>query len=267
MLSKYLAYPHLRMHQIPKQWGQPKHHITHTIVPSTAIIRVICGVVTEYFCLSRQHFLWWVSALSLWLHFMSVLTGHALKHDRKYTTVPKSLSQGSWIWGRGILKKQPLGLQEVKKPWIHLHGDVSGRIMVLCFHLHCLFGSFYTAAGRGSRHYNRAASGPEKPDDLPNSTESLNSKTQPRIQGFSHASTLYSPPGCNREQWKYNNEKKGSERRGTSHFSSNSSIYMQMYTMLWKHQENIYVNYKRSKICRRQKSVSWWGETFTSSDW
>lgn len=128
------------MHQIPKQWEQPKQHITHTIVPSKAIIRVICGVVIEYFCLSRQHFLWWISALSLWLHFMSVLIGHTLKQDRKYTTVLKSLSQGSWIWGRGTRKKQPLNLHEAKKPWLHPNSDASQVNTVLCFHLHCLFG-------------------------------------------------------------------------------------------------------------------------------
>lgn len=119
------------MHQIPKQWEQPKQHITHTIVPSKAIIRVICGVVIEYFCLSRQHFLWWISALSLWLHFMSVLIGHTLKQDRKYTTVLKSVSQGSWIWGRGTRKKQPLNLHEAKKPWLHPNGDASQVNMVL----------------------------------------------------------------------------------------------------------------------------------------
>lgn len=45
---------------------------------------------------------------------MSVLIGHALKQDKKYSTVPTSGSQGGWIWRKKILKKQILGLHEAK---------------------------------------------------------------------------------------------------------------------------------------------------------
>lgn len=103
--------PRLRMHQILKQWEQPKHRITHSIVPSTAeLIVVACGDVVESFCLSLQHFLWWISAFFLWLYFMSVLIGHALKHDEKYSTVPTSLSQGATSrppWSQKALDAAP----------------------------------------------------------------------------------------------------------------------------------------------------------------
>jgi len=57
--------------------------------------------------------------------------------------------------------------------------------------------------------------GREKPSDLLNPTQALKGRTPPRMQEFSHA-RAYSPPGCMREQWKYHNKKKGSERGGTS---------------------------------------------------
>lgn len=49
-----------------------------------------------------------------------MLIGYALKWDKKYSTVPKPLSQGGWILGKGILKQQPLGLHEARMPWMHL---------------------------------------------------------------------------------------------------------------------------------------------------
>lgn len=116
----------------------------------------------------------------LWLHFMSVLPRHALKHDRKYTTVPKSLSQGSWRWGREIPKREPLGLQEAKslEEWWCFPRDG------VCFHLPIYLGSCHMAAGRRSRQYHGAAPGPEKPSDLLNPTQLLNSRTHSRIQKF-----------------------------------------------------------------------------------
>lgn len=162
------------MYQIPKQWEQPKHCMA---VPSTAITRVICGAVIEYFCFSRQYFLWWTPVLSLWLHFMSVLIGHTLKPDKKYTTVLKCLSQSSWIWGRGTLKKQPLSLHEAKKPWLHPNGCSSSSEYGCVSTWTVFWGSCYPAAGRGSRQDNVAASDPEKPSDSLNSTQSLNGRT------------------------------------------------------------------------------------------
>lgn len=97
------------MHQIPKQQIQPEHHITHTIVSSTAIIRVVCEVVVECFCLSLQYFLWWISDFSLWLYICVGLI-HAeawqkIQHSPKLSE-PRQLDMG----GQRI-EKELLGLR------------------------------------------------------------------------------------------------------------------------------------------------------------
>lgn len=63
---------------------------------------------------------------------MSVPIGHALKHDKKYSIVPTSGSQGGWIWRKRILKKQPLGLHEAKSLRCSLAVMPPGVYCIIC---------------------------------------------------------------------------------------------------------------------------------------
>lgn len=71
---------------------------------------------------------------SLWLYFLSVPIEHTLKHDKIYSTVPTSGSQGGWIWRKKILKKQPVDLHEAKSLGCSL------AVMPPGCRLHYLFG-------------------------------------------------------------------------------------------------------------------------------
>lgn len=190
--------PSHRPHQIPQRWEPPKRPITPSRVPSTAFVSVTCGDVVRCFCLSLQHFLWWISFLSVALFSVCA--------DWAHSEAWQNIQHSPHVWKPRRLDMEEENTEEAtcrppwsQKPGMLLSGDAPWVSTALFVWIRV---TLLHWRRRYHLTYNAAAQGSEKPSDLPDSTQVLSGSTKVRIQGFSHLGPVYSPPGCisNREK-------------------------------------------------------------------